>query len=100
MRPEELFVQGFSHWQIRFLFFPELLEILEYPLTDVERLSMDGKYLVHFPAIYMLAYFREIRAYDFIIRIASLPDEQVYELLGDTITEDFGRILASVCGGL
>ncbi|MDK2822072.1 MAG: hypothetical protein PWP31_2037 [Clostridia bacterium] len=78
---------------------PELLEILEYTLSDVERLSKDGKYLIHFPAIYMLAYFRETRAFDYIIRIASLPDEQVHDLLGDTITEDFGRILASVCDG-
>lgn len=78
---------------------PELLEILEYTLSDVERLSNDGKYLVHFPAIYMLAYFRETRAYDFVIRIASLSDEMAHDLLGDTITEDFGRILASVCDG-
>lgn len=78
---------------------PELLEILEYTLSDVERLFKGGKYLVHFPAIYMLAYFRETRAFDYIIRIASLPDEQAHDLLGDTITEDFGRILASVCDG-
>lgn len=78
---------------------PELLEILEYTLSDVERLSKDGKYLIHFPAIYLLAYFRETRAFDYIIRIASLPDVQVHDLLGNTITEDFGRILASVCDG-
>jgi len=78
---------------------PELLEILEYTLSDVEKLYKDEKYLVHFPATYMLAYFRETRAFDYIIRIASLPDEQAYDLLGDTITEDFGRILASVCDG-
>jgi len=47
----------------------------------------------------MLAYFRETRAFDYIIRIASLPDVQAYDLLGDTITEDFGRIFASVCDG-
>ncbi|MGE5631882.1 MAG: DUF1186 domain-containing protein [Caulobacteraceae bacterium] len=78
---------------------PELLEILEYTLSDVERLSKDEKYLIHFPAIYMLAYFHETRAFDYIIRIASLPDVQAYDLLSDTITEDFGRILASVCDG-
>ena len=78
---------------------PELLEILEYTLSDVKRLSKDEDYLIQFPAIYMLAYFREKRAYDGIVRIASLPDEQAYDLLGDTITDDFGRILASVCDG-
>ena len=78
---------------------PELLEILEYTLSDVKRLSKDEDYLIQFPAIYMLACFREKRAFDGIVRIASLPDEQAYDLLGDTITEDFGRILASVCDG-
>ena len=78
---------------------PELLEILEYILSDVERLSKDGKYLIRFPVIYMLAYFREARVFDYIVRIAFLPDEQAYDLLGDTNTKDLGRIFALVCDG-
>ncbi|WP_094545727.1 DUF1186 domain-containing protein [Petroclostridium xylanilyticum] len=78
---------------------PELLEILEYTLSNVENLSKDAKYLVHFPAIYLLAYFREKKAYESIIKIASLPDEQIFDLLGDVVTEDFKNILASVCDG-
>ncbi|MBA1336097.1 MAG: hypothetical protein HPY66_2056 [Firmicutes bacterium] len=78
---------------------PELLEILEYTLSDAENLSKDEKYLVHFPAIYLLAYFRETRAYESMIKIALLPEEQIFGLLGDTITEDFKNILASVCDG-
>lgn len=78
---------------------PELLDILGYTLSDVEKLSKDPKYLIHFPAIYLLAYFRETRAYENIIKIASLPDEQIFDLLGDTVTEDFKNILASVCDG-
>ncbi len=78
---------------------PELLEILEYTLSDVENLSKTPKYLIHFPAIYLLAYFQEKRAYEGIIKIASLPDEQIFNLLGDAVTEDFKNILASVCDG-
>lgn len=78
---------------------PELLEILEYTLSDVKNLSKDPKYLVHFPAIYLLAYFRETRAYESMIKIASLPDEQIFDLLGDAVTEDFKNILTSVCDG-
>jgi len=78
---------------------PELLEILEYTLSEVENLSKDAKYLVHFPAIYLLAYFQEKKAYESIIKIASLPGEQIFDLLGDTATEDFTNILASVCDG-
>ncbi|HBW35067.1 DUF1186 domain-containing protein [Desulfosporosinus sp. BICA1-9] len=77
----------------------ELLEILEYTLSDIEILSNDESYLVHFPAIYILAYFREGKAYESLIKIASLPDEQIFDLLGDSVTEDFKNILASVCNG-
>ena len=78
---------------------PELLEILEHTLNDVGNLSEDENYLVHFPAIYLLAYFQEKKAYESIIKIASLPDGQLFDLLGDTVTEDFKNILASVCDG-
>lgn len=78
---------------------PELLEILEYTLSDVENLSRDSKYLVHFPAIYILACFRETKAYENMIKLASLPGEQIFDLLGDSVTEDFKNILASVCDG-
>ena len=78
---------------------PELLEILEYTLNNVENLSKDDNYLVHFPAIYILAYFREKKAYENIIKIAMLPDDQAFDLLGDAITENFRNILASVCDG-
>jgi hypothetical protein len=78
---------------------PELLEILEYTLNNVENLSKDPKYLIHIPAIYLLAYFRETSAYESIIRIAMLPDEQIYDLLGDIVIDGFKNILASVCDG-
>lgn len=77
----------------------ELLEILEYTLNDAENLSKDESYLIHLPAIYILAYFQEKKAYESIIKILSLPDEQVFDLLGDTVTEDLKNILASVCDG-
>lgn len=38
---------------------PELLYILEYTVNNAEKLYKDNKYLIHFPAIYLLAYFRE-----------------------------------------
>ncbi len=46
-----------------------------------------------------MAYFREKKAYAGIIKLASLPDEQIYDLLGDTVTEDLKNIFASVCDG-
>jgi hypothetical protein len=49
--------------------------------------------------MYMLAQFREKRAYPLIAAFAALPDELPHDLAGDFVTEDLGRVLASVCGG-
>jgi uncharacterized protein YecA (UPF0149 family) len=77
---------------------PHLLKILERVADDPEGAlgREDAAYLY---ALYLLAQFRETRAYPVVVRIASLPPETVDELLGDTITEGLPKILASVCGG-
>jgi len=77
---------------------PHLLKILERAADDPDGAlgQEDSSYLY---ALYLLAQFRETRAYPLIVRIASLPPETVDELLGDTITEGLPKILASVCGG-
>ena len=77
---------------------PHLLKILERVADDPDGAlgQEDAAYLY---ALYLLAQFRETRAYPVVVRIASLPPETVDELLGDTITEGLPKILASVCGG-
>jgi hypothetical protein len=50
-------------------------------------------------AMYLLAQFRETRAYPLIVDLCRLPPKKVDDLLGDTITEGLPSILASVCGG-
>ena len=101
----ERFVDGYPAEAVKYALankeeaVPELLEIMEYTLSDVGNLSKDPKYLIHIPAMYLLAYFRETRAYKSIIRIASLPDEQIFDLLGDMVIEGFKNVLASVCDG-
>lgn len=50
-------------------------------------------------ALYLLAKWREPRAYPYVIRWLSLPDEQPFEIGGDIVTQDGGRILAAVCDG-
>jgi uncharacterized membrane protein len=77
---------------------PHLLKILERVADDPDETlgQEDSAYLY---ALYLLAQFRETRAYPLIVEICSLPPETVDELLGDTITEGLPKILASVCGG-
>jgi len=75
------------------------LEILE----DLDRnpepwLADDGR-MIHIYALYGLALFRETRAYPLLVRIFSRPGEFPFELTGDVVTQDLGRILASVSGG-
>src|ERR1035437_9175353 len=49
--------------------------------------------------MFLLAKFRETRAYPIILHIVSRPGEAVFDLLGDVVTEDLGAVLASVSGG-
>ena len=50
-------------------------------------------------ALYLLAQFREKRAYPYIVKMFSAPGETSYDLVGDTVTEGLKHILASVYDG-
>ena len=80
---------------------PELLSILEYTKQNAERLAVRTRpaYMGHIYALFLLAQFREERAYPLIVDLCTVPSETISELLGDMITEDLNRILASVSGG-
>lgn len=77
---------------------PELLRILEYAHHNIEHLSETG-YMAHIYALYLLAQFRESRAYPLIVQFFSTPGEITLDMTGDVVTEDLGRILASVAHG-
>ena len=49
--------------------------------------------------MYLLAQFRERRAYKPIADFFSIPGEATLEVTGDLVKEDLGRILAAVSGG-
>jgi uncharacterized protein DUF1186/SEC-C motif-containing protein len=78
---------------------PILLETLEDIDRDPEPWLVDQGRMVHIHALYLLALFRETRAYPLLMRIFSRPGEFAFDLAGDTVTQDLGRILASVSGG-
>jgi hypothetical protein len=77
---------------------PHLLKILEKAADDPEEV-LDRGDQSYFYALYLLAQFRETRAYPSVVRIASIPSETIHALLDDTITEGLPKILASVSGG-
>ena len=78
---------------------PELLRILDDTVKRAAELDAGGGYSALLYAMLLLAQFREVRAYPLVVRFALLPGDLLDSLCGDFITEDLGRVLASVCGG-
>ncbi|GHT82693.1 hypothetical protein FACS1894137_02080 [Spirochaetia bacterium] len=79
---------------------PYLLESLDYIYDQVEHLMKDSiPYELNIYAMYLLAQFREKRAFPKLIRILTLNTEQMDFVLGDTLTEDYSAILCSTYNG-
>jgi len=77
---------------------PALLGVLEDVARDPGPFTSKNRF-IHIYAMYLLAQFRETRAYPLLVKIFSAPGELAFQLAGDVVTEDLGRILASVSGG-
>jgi hypothetical protein len=78
---------------------PYLLQALEDAPRMLERLVAEEDYMLPLYAFYLLAQFRETRAYPLIVAFFSQPGELPLDMTGDFVTEDLGRVLASVSGG-
>jgi len=82
-------------------FIPELLKVLKYANKNIKSVAKDEAYFAHMYAVFLLAQFREKRAYPLIYKLLSHRGEIVSELFGDLLTEDMDRIFASVsCGNI
>lgn len=77
---------------------PVLLEIIRDAIADAEAVAEDGDRVDHLHAMYLLAYWREPALYPLLIEFARLPGELPHDLGGSLVTEDLGRMLATVCG--
>lgn len=75
-----------------------LLEVLERCITHADTASEEEAQLFCY-ALYLLAKWREPRAYPLVIRWLSLSDAVSTGLSGDVSTQDGARILAAVCDG-
>src|SRR5919197_3100398 len=79
---------------------PELLRVLveaQHTIADLP----ESDSMAHIYAMYLLAQFREPRAYPLIVEFFSIPGDIALDTTGDVATEDLGRILASVsCGAI
>lgn len=77
---------------------PHLIEVLE-KLAINPSLADDGSYALHLYAMHLLASWREPRAFAAMAALGHHDDDTVDAMLGDTVTETYGRCLASVCSG-
>jgi hypothetical protein len=75
-----------------------LLEVLDRCVTHPDTASEEEAQLFCY-ALYLLAKWRETRAYPLVIRWLSLSDAASTGLSGDVSTQDGARILAAVCDG-
>jgi hypothetical protein len=78
---------------------PALLNVLRDVANNPEPYASDPKSMIFSYAVYLLAQFRESRAYPYLIQIFSLPGEMPFDLVGDTVTERLDSILACVSDG-
>ncbi len=78
---------------------PFLLDALSECKDNLEDLFNKPDYFLHIYALFLLAQFREPKAYPLIIDFFSVPGELPLEVTGDVVTEDLDKILASVSDG-
>ena len=68
-------------------------------LADHPEEGANPDYVLHLYAMHLLATWRETTAYAPMARLGHHSEDVVEQLLGDTVTESYGRCLASVCDG-
>jgi hypothetical protein len=78
---------------------PALLKIIEEATDNIQDLLDQDDYMAHIYAMFLLAQFREQRAYPLIVNFFSIPGKISLEVTGDMVTEYLDRMLASVCLG-
>lgn len=78
---------------------PHLLAVFEDPYWVLGKLAINESWMLPLYAFFLLAQFREQRAYAPFVAFFSIPGEAPTDYTGDFVTEDLGRVLASVSGG-
>lgn len=77
----------------------ELLKELEKVANNVENYARNEAYFLHIYAMFLLAEFKEKRAFPIIVKLITNNQNAVDDLLGDLITGDLKNILASTFDG-
>ncbi|WP_449252233.1 DUF1186 domain-containing protein [Chitinimonas lacunae] len=74
-----------------------LLAELDRVAADPDYASGDDPWMLHIYALFLLAGWRETRAFPALLQLARMPEDQLDALLGDHMTETLPRALAACC---
>jgi hypothetical protein len=75
-------------------YIPELLESLDFAVRNAnELLESKSDYFLFTYAMFLLAEFREKKAFPYLVAMLRLPEDQIDFLLGDRLTEGFSQVL-------
>lgn len=79
---------------------PKLLEMLDYTLKNAEQIcNGTDEFFGYSYAIFLLAEFKEKKAFKYIIELLSKEQEIIEYILGESFPDYLARILASTYGG-
>ena len=76
---------------------PKLISCLNKAIED--KSSLEENAVGHLFAVFLLSQFQEKTAFESMIRLARLPEDDIDLLIGDSITEDLHRFIASTYNG-
>jgi hypothetical protein len=93
--PVEALISADAH---RAILVDRLLEVLQAGIAAPLDASEEQANLFCY-ALYLLAKWREPRAYPLVVAWLTLPDDRASAIAGDVVTQDGHRILAAVCDG-
>ena len=78
---------------------PKLLEFLELTIKEAEEFRDETEFQAHIFAMFLLAEFREKKAFPLLLDFFSLPDDAIWDLTGDIVTESLSGLFASTYDG-
>jgi len=99
---EEAFPRHALAWAVKHKeeIIPRLLEALDYANDNArELMDEESDYILHIYAMYLLAQFREKKAFPKLVRMMAQEREIVDFIIGETLTEDYPAILCSTYDG-
>jgi hypothetical protein len=78
---------------------PHLVAALEQLVAHPAMVDENPDYILHEYAMHLLAAWGDKRAYAPLIALGHFDEDALDAVMGDSVTETYGRCLATVCGG-